>query len=256
MASDVIVLAAGKGSRMKSNLPKVLHKLAGKTLLGHVLGAVQGLGKVHVVVGHKADEVRGYASQYGVNFAVQAEQNGTGHAVQCAMHALDSDKTLVVLGDVPLLRRCTLNKLLSTCQTEVGLLTLALKNPTGYGRIVRNRENEIEAIVEQKDCSAAQLKIAEVNTGIMVFNTQRLKEWLPRLQSNNASGEFYLTDVIAMAKAEGVKVQSYTTDSAWEVAGVNTPEQLAELEKVYFREGLNASHEPAAKTESLAYRVA
>lgn len=256
MASDVIVLAAGKGSRMKSALPKVLHKLAGKTLLGHVLGAVQGLGKVHVVVGHQADEVRKYASQYGVQFAEQTEQNGTGHAVQCATAALGNDKTLVVLGDVPLLRRSTLNKLLSTCQTEVGLLTLSLKDPTGYGRIVRNNAGEIEAIVEQKDCSPEQLKISEVNTGIMVFDTKRLKEWLPRLQSNNASGEFYLTDVIAMAKAEDVKVQSYTTDSAWEVAGVNTPEQLAELEKVYYREGLNASHEPEAKTESLAFRVA
>lgn len=245
--TDIIVLAAGKGSRMQSELAKVLHPLAGKPLLGHVLDAVNDLGQVHVVVGHQSEQVKDFASPYGVQFAMQRQQHGTGHAVQCAIAQVHGDKTLVALGDVPLLRQATLVKLINQCHSAVCLLTLTLADPTGYGRIVRNQDGEIEAIVEQKDCTPEQLKINEVNTGIMVFDSHRLKQWLPQLEDNNASHELYLTDVIAMAKAEGVQIESHTTTQAWEVAGVNTPEQLAKLERLYYLKGLDEQDAPQAR---------
>ena len=246
----VVTLAAGKGSRMKSELPKVLHTLAGKPMLQHVLdsaGQLQG-AEQHVVIGHGADSVRdviGRAGDYPVQWAVQAEQKGTGHAVAQAMPNVDDDAVVLVLyGDVPLIAPQTLAGLLAKTAVSddnesannagaLVLLTIELDNPTGYGRIVRNAAGEVQAIVEQKDASEAERQIREVNTGILAVSAKHLKRWLPQLSSNNAQGEYYLTDIVALAVAEGVEVVAEHPSSEFEVQGVNDRLQLATLERVY-----------------------
>lgn len=240
MSLAVITLAAGKGSRMKSDLPKVLHKLAGKPMLAHVLNSSAQLNnaKQHVVIGHGAELVQQQITGFDISWAFQIEQNGTGHAVAQAMPNVDPDATVIVLyGDVPLIRSHTLQQLLDQTQAQQGLtlLTVKLDNPTGYGRIVRNSANEIQAIVEQKDANPQQLTINEVNTGILAVAAKYLNEWLPKLSSNNAQGEYYLTDIIAMAVSQGVAVSAIHPQDEHEVQGVNDRLQLAELERVYQR---------------------
>lgn len=240
MTLAVVTLAAGKGSRMKSDLPKVLHKLAGKPMLAHVLQSAAQLpqARLHVVIGHGAEAVQEQITGFPVSWALQAEQKGTGHAVAMAMPEVAPDATVLVLyGDVPLIRTATLQKLLDETHDghALALLTVELADPTGYGRIVRDDAGNIQAIVEHKDASAAQHKIREVNTGILAVSARLLNEWLPKLSANNAQGEYYLTDIIAMAVDNGVAVRAIHPQDEHEVQGVNDRLQLAALERVYQR---------------------
>ena len=241
MTLAVVTLAAGKGSRMKSDLPKVLHPLAGQPMLAHVLASAAALtdARQHVVIGHGADKVREQITAHDVCWAIQSEQKGTGHAVAQAMPDVDGDATVLVLyGDVPLIKTETLQKLLDDTHQgqNLALLTVELDDPTGYGRIVRDDSGNIQAIVEHKDATAEQHKIREVNTGILAVSAKRLNEWLPALSSNNAQGEYYLTDIIAMAVDHGVPVRAIHPQDEYEVQGVNDRLQLAELERVYQRQ--------------------
>ncbi|TVP44784.1 MAG: UDP-N-acetylglucosamine diphosphorylase/glucosamine-1-phosphate N-acetyltransferase [Halomonas sp.] len=233
---DIVILAAGKGTRMRSQTPKVLHTLAGKPMVQHVLDTAVALrpDRTHVVIGHGAAQLREALSENTVQFAVQAEQKGTGHAVAQALEHLGSGKVLILYGDVPLLQRESLVELLAQVDDQhMGLLTVTLENPTGYGRIVRNGAGDAVAIVEQKDADNEQLAINECNTGIMAMTSAQLKRWLPQLSSENAQGEYYLTDVIAMAAEEGIKVCTAQPATAVEVEGVNNRAQMARLERVY-----------------------
>ena len=234
---NIVILAAGMGKRMRSRLPKVLQPLAGKPMLAHVLEKARLLGKnnrIIVVVGHGAEAVKNYFSQAeDITFALQCEQLGTGHALlQALPYCEKGEPTLVLLGDVPLIRSETLTKLVQAAGDGVGLLTVKLSNPKGYGRIVREN-GAVRAIVEEKDATEQQRAIDEVNTGIMVLPTQYLDRWLNELGNQNAQGEYYLTDVIARAVAEGVEVNAALADSATEVEGVNNKVQLAALERAY-----------------------
>jgi len=236
---DIVILAAGKGTRMHSQIPKVLHTLAGKPMVQHVLDTALGLqpDRTHMVIGHGADQLREALAENTVRFAVQAEQKGTGHAVAQALKQLGSGKVLILYGDVPLLQRESLSELLTHVDEQhMGLLTVTLADPSGYGRIVRDDAGEAVAIVEQKDASSAELAITECNTGIMAMTSAQLKRWLPQLSAENAQGEYYLTDVIAMAAAEGIKVCTAQPASAVEVEGVNNRAQMARLERVYQRQ--------------------
>ena len=241
MTLAVVTLAAGKGSRMKSDLPKVLHKLAGKPMLAHVLNSAAQLddARQHVVIGHGADAVKQQITEFDVSWAVQSEQKGTGHAVAQAMPDVDAEATVLVLyGDVPLIRSETLQKLLdeSHAGNALALLTVELDDPTGYGRIVRDDAGNIQAIVEHKDASAEQHRIREVNTGILAVSAAHLNTWLPKLSANNAQGEYYLTDIIAMAVENDVAVRAIHPLDEYEVQGVNDRLQLAALERVYQRQ--------------------
>lgn len=239
MSLDVVILAAGKGTRMRSTLPKVLHRLAGKPMVRHVIDTAAGLNadQTHVVVGHGADQVRSTLDDCGVEFALQAEQKGTGHAVAQSLDALSEGRVLVLYGDVPLIRRDTLRALLAPVDEQhMGLLTVTMDNPDGYGRIVRDADGNAVAIVEQKDASEAELAIDECNTGIMAMTASQLRRWLPQLSAENAQGEYYLTDIIAMAAAEGVKVMTAQPERAIEVEGVNDRSQMARLERAYQRD--------------------
>ena len=251
---NIVILAAGQGKRMKSALPKVLQTLAGKPLLQHVLSTALSLqdkrsktGPV-VVVGHGAADVKTFlvnASQEDASFskvltALQAEQKGTGHALLQALPKLDvQEPTLVLYGDVPLTTKKTLSKLAKLADgvrgqdCALGLLTQNLSNPTGYGRIVRDADGSVRAIVEEKDATAAQKLIQEINTGIMVLPTNSLKKWLKALRASNAQGEYYLTDVIAMAVKDGVPIRTAQADDEFETVGVNSRDQLAALERVH-----------------------
>jgi len=236
---DIVILAAGKGTRMRSQIPKVLHPLAGKPMVQHVLDTASGLqpDRTHVVIGHGADQLREVLVEKPVKFAVQAEQKGTGHAGGASARAVGSGKVLILYGDVPLLQRESLSELLAHVDEQhMGLLTVTLADPSGYGRIVRDDAGEAVAIVEQKDASSAELAITECNTGIMAMTSAQLKRWLPQLSAENAQGEYYLTDVIAMAAAEGIKVCTAQPASAVEVEGVNNRAQMARLERVYQRQ--------------------
>lgn len=235
MSLAVITLAAGKGSRMKSDLPKVLHPIAGLPLLGHVLKTAMSLNAATqlVVIGHGADQVRDAFADNDIRWALQAEQKGTGHAVAQALPDVADDQVVLVLyGDVPLIQAETLQPLVAAAEEgHLGLLTVTLPDPTGYGRIVRDSNGLVQAIVEHKDASEAQRRIHEVNTGILAAPAARLKEWLPRLSADNAQGEYYLTDIIAMAVADGVDVHTHQPADATEVEGVNDRVQLARLER-------------------------
>ncbi|MHA7810845.1 MAG: bifunctional UDP-N-acetylglucosamine diphosphorylase/glucosamine-1-phosphate N-acetyltransferase GlmU [Marinobacter adhaerens] len=231
----VVILAAGQGSRMKSALPKVLHPIAGRPMLHHVIDTAKLLGaeKIHTVIGHGADKVRKATDEASVNWVTQSEQLGTGHAVAQALPDLPDDaRVLVLYGDVPLTRHETLEGLVGTLDDNtLGLLTVTMDNPQGYGRIVRNANGDVQSIVEQKDASAEQQQIREVNTGILAVSAKHLKSWLPTLSNSNAQGEYYLTDIIAMAVEQGLGVSVSQPENPFEVQGVNNRLQLAELER-------------------------
>ncbi|HEU4781637.1 MAG TPA: bifunctional UDP-N-acetylglucosamine diphosphorylase/glucosamine-1-phosphate N-acetyltransferase GlmU [Steroidobacteraceae bacterium] len=234
MKLAVVILAAGQGKRMKSDLPKVLQPLAGIPLLGHVVSRVRTLdpSSIHVVFGHGGDAVRAALAAENLQWALQAEQLGTGHAVMQAMPNVSDDELVLVLyGDVPLIRAATLRQLIDAAGAKaMSLLTVMLDNPAGYGRIVRNARGAIQKIVEQKDASKSQLKIREGNSGIMAVPAKLLRQWLGRLKNANAQGEYYLTDVIAMAVKDKIKVTPLIAPTVTEVLGVNDKVQLAELE--------------------------
>ena len=235
MSLDIVILAAGQGTRMRSALPKVLHPVAGKAMLGHVIDTARLLKPqgIHVVIGHGAELVRERLAADDLNFVLQSEQLGTGHAVAQALPALSAERVLILYGDVPLIEVETLQRLLQqVSEQQLGLLTVNLKDPTGYGRIVRE-SGKVVGIVEQKDASAEQLKITEVNSGIMALPGKQLKNWLSRLSNSNAQGEYYLTDVIAMAHGEGVEIATAQPQNPMEVEGANNRVQLAALERAY-----------------------
>lgn len=235
---NIVILAAGMGKRMQSALPKVLHPLAGKPLLSHVIDIARALGpgKLCVVYGHGGELVPASLAAPDLSFARQEPQLGTGHAVMQAMPFLDDDTpTLVLYGDVPLTTADSLRQLLDIAgKNKLSILTVNLENPTGYGRIVREHGN-ITRIVEQKDATAAELAIEEVNTGIMVAPTAKLRQWLATLSNNNAQGEYYLTDIVARAVADDIEVVSAQPAAVWETLGVNSKVQLAELERIHQR---------------------
>jgi len=237
MQITTIILAAGKGTRMRSELPKVMHKIAGKSLLEHVYQTSKQIpgNAIKVVIGHGADFIREKLSYLDVCWVEQLEQLGTGHAVQQAAGQIgDDDIVLVVYGDVPLLKFSTLQNLLGlSSQESLALLTVNLDNPTGYGRIIRDGNGRVQKIVEQKDATPLELAITEVNTGIMAVNGQKLKKWLAQLGNNNAQGEYYLTDVVAMAATDGVLVSTCQPQTGNEVLGVNNRLQLSGLERLF-----------------------
>lgn len=233
---NIVILAAGKGTRMNSTRPKVLHKLAGSAMLDRVIKNARGLNaeNLFVVVGHEAAQVVSHVGTDNVTFIEQNPQLGTGHALQLAAPFLnDALPTMVLYGDVPLTKLSTLQRLASVAQQGLGLLTVHLENPAGYGRIVRDAQGCVVRNVEQKDATPAQLLIQEVNTGILMAPTAALKGWLQRLSNNNAQQEYYLTDIIAMAAQDGVAINTAHPDDLWETLGVNSKQQLAELEAVH-----------------------
>ncbi|QUE75983.1 bifunctional UDP-N-acetylglucosamine diphosphorylase/glucosamine-1-phosphate N-acetyltransferase GlmU [Stutzerimonas stutzeri] len=251
MSLDIVILAAGQGTRMRSALPKVLHPVAGQSMLGHVIATARQLSpdRIHVVIGHGADEVRQRLAADDLNFVVQAEQLGTGHAVAQALPALSAERVLILYGDVPLIEVATLERLLHKVGAQqIALLTVNLDDPTGYGRIVRDDQGVVQAIVEHKDASADQKLITEGNTGILAVPGERLGDWLGRLSNSNAQGEYYLTDVIAMAVADGLVVATEQPLDAMEVQGANDRRQLAELERHY---QLRAAHRLMAQGVTL-----
>ena len=233
---NIVILAAGQGKRMHSDKPKVLHTLAGHPLLQHVLEAATQLApakNICVVYGHGGEAVPQAMSSYGTAFALQLPQLGTGHAVQQALpHLPNSGLTLVLYGDVPLIQPDTLKKMLTQVEA-VTLLTLTLDNPAGYGRIVRDAANNLSRIVEEKDATPEQRAIREVNTGILAAPTHLLRDWLDKLNNNNAQREYYLTDIIAMAAAQRISIHTLQPAQPWEVMGVNSKVQLAELERIW-----------------------
>lgn len=236
---NIVILAAGLGKRMQSDLPKVLHPLAGKPMLAHVLDNARKLNpdRIVVVVGHGAERVKAaFADQPDLQFALQAPQQGTGHAVQQAAALLLEDKagqdaTLVLYGDVPLVQTGTLQRLLDVRNQGMAVLTETLIDPTGYGRIVRNDDGEVLRIVEHKDASAAEHAINEVNTGILVAPTGKLKDWLLRIDNDNAQGEYYLTDIVGLSVQDGLPVHAAQPSASWETLGVNSRVQQAQLER-------------------------
>jgi bifunctional UDP-N-acetylglucosamine pyrophosphorylase/glucosamine-1-phosphate N-acetyltransferase len=233
----VVILAAGQGSRMKSSLPKVLHRIAGKPMLHHVMDTARKLGaeRIHGVIGHGADQVKAITQADDVQWAIQEDQLGTGHAVSQALPNLpDEARVLILYGDVPLTQPETLEELVSRVSEQtIGLLTVTLDNPDGYGRILRDKQGKVTAIVEQKDATPEQKTINEVNTGILAVSASHLKAWLPQLSNVNAQDEYYLTDVIAMASEAGVGIEVAQPETGFEVQGVNNRIQLAGLERWY-----------------------
>jgi bifunctional UDP-N-acetylglucosamine pyrophosphorylase / glucosamine-1-phosphate N-acetyltransferase len=234
---NVVVLAAGQGKRMYSNLPKVLHKLAGKPLLQHVMDSANALhpNKLCVVYGHGGEAVPNHFPDPTVMWAKQEPQLGTGHAVMQAVPHLDQDGlTLILYGDVPLTQVATLQQLTDVARPgKVAILTIDLADPTGYGRIVRDSKNNITGIVEHKDATPEQHKIREVNTGIMAVPTQHLARWLAQLKNDNAQTEYYLTDIIALAVSDNVPVAAAHPSAEWETMGINSKVQLAQLERTH-----------------------
>lgn len=233
---SVVILAAGKGTRMYSDLPKVLHPVAGKPMVKHVIDTAKQLDaqQIHLIYGHGADLLKARLSEEPVNWVFQAEQLGTGHAMQQAAPFFADDENIVMLyGDAPLITKATLERLIAAKpENGIALLTVELENPTGYGRIIREN-GSVVAIVEQKDANEAQLKVKEVNTGVMVASGASFKKWLKNLNNNNAQGEYYITDVIAMANQEGFTVQAVQATEFMEVEGANNRLQLAALERFY-----------------------
>ncbi|QDE33092.1 bifunctional UDP-N-acetylglucosamine diphosphorylase/glucosamine-1-phosphate N-acetyltransferase GlmU [Shewanella polaris] len=236
MSLNVVILAAGKGTRMRSDLPKVLHPIAHKSMVQHVIDTANSLGSqaIQLVYGYGADKLQAALGEQALNWVLQAEQLGTGHAVaQTNPNINDNDTVLILYGDVPLIQQSTLKELLAVRPANgLAVLTVNLPNPTGYGRIVRE-QGRVVGIIEQKDANDEQLAINEVNTGIMAVPGKQLKAWLNRLSNNNAQGEYYLTDIIAMANADGVEITTSQPQSAIEVEGANNRVQLAQLERAY-----------------------
>lgn len=231
----VVILAAGQGTRMRSSMPKVLHRLAHMPMLEHVCNTAKslGAGKIYVVYGHGGEQVKQACGHLDVEWVEQDRQLGTGHAVDQAMPYIKEDQVLVLYGDVPLIRRDTLEHLRQQAGEDLALLSVELQDPAGYGRITRNTEGRVTGIVEHKDADEATLAIQEGNTGILLAPAGKLKSWLDRLENNNAQGEYYLTDVVAMAVAEGVNVAGVKANSEEEVSGVNDRLQLSRLERYY-----------------------
>ncbi|MBV2234894.1 MAG: bifunctional UDP-N-acetylglucosamine diphosphorylase/glucosamine-1-phosphate N-acetyltransferase GlmU [Sterolibacterium sp.] len=238
---NIVILAAGQGKRMHSALPKVLHTLAGKPLLRHVIDAAQALQptRICIVRGHGGEAVRAAMSELGLTWVVQEQQLGTGHAVLQALPYLDPTRaTLILYGDVPLTRAATLQRLREVFVAEnsaLALLTAQLAQPQGYGRIVRDHAGHVQRIVEEKDATDAERQITEINTGILLADTAALLRWLPTLSNQNVQGEYYLTDIVALAVRDGLQISSTQPQDAWETEGVNSPAQLAALERIHQR---------------------
>ncbi len=256
MGLEIIILAAGKGTRMNSDLPKVLHKVAGKPMLAHVVDCANELSPdaIHVVIGHGAELIEATLANEKVNWCMQSEQLGTGHAVQQALPNIDDTQNVLILyGDVPLLKTETLQQLVSGLSNkQLVLLSAILEDPTGYGRIVRKNSNEtysqseaqknsnseksannVQAIVEQKDADSATLHIKEINSGILAAQASDLKAWLAKVNNNNAQQEYYLTDCIALAVQQGQKVEAIVCESEEEILGVNNKQHLAQVERIF-----------------------
>ena len=235
MKLRVVILAAGKGTRMRSDLPKVLHKVANKPMVEHVIDTARSLkpDAINLIYGHGGDQLQQAIAGDDLTWVEQREQLGTGHAVQQVIpHLKSNEKVIILYGDVPLLTESTLIKLVTaSANTSLGLLTMTLAEPTGYGRIVRNERRSVTGIVEQKDANAQQLAIDEVNTGIMIADSDKLKGWLEQLSNDNAQKEYYLTDIVEMAAQEGVNIATAQPDNAQEVEGANNRQQLASLER-------------------------
>jgi bifunctional UDP-N-acetylglucosamine pyrophosphorylase/glucosamine-1-phosphate N-acetyltransferase len=232
---NIVILAAGKGTRMNSDKPKVLHALAGKPLVQHVLDCSSELKpkQICVVYGHGGEAVPIAMQQYPAKFVIQEPQLGTGHAVQQAMpHLTDEGSTLVLYGDVPLIQYSTLHQMQQAGEGLV-LLTVNLSNPTGYGRIVRDTQGDVQSIVEEKDATPEQREIREVNTGILLAPTKLLRGWLSKLQNNNSQREYYLTDIVGMAVQQGVAVHTIQPSHEWEIHGINSKSQLMVLERTW-----------------------
>ncbi|NMH60837.1 bifunctional UDP-N-acetylglucosamine diphosphorylase/glucosamine-1-phosphate N-acetyltransferase GlmU [Alteromonas ponticola] len=234
MAFSVVILAAGKGTRMKSSLPKVLHKVGGIPMVQRIINTVEAMSaqQVHLVYGHGGDQLKEAITGQHLNWCLQGEQLGTGHAVQqAAEHLQDDEDVMILVGDAPLIQQQTLERLVAVKrECDLALLTVELDDPTGMGRIIRNGE-QITAIVEHKDASEAQQRIREINTGMMIMGGADLKRWLNALGNDNAQGEYYLTDVIAMAAQEGKVIKAAQPDTAVEVEGVNNRMHLAGIER-------------------------
>ena len=238
MPLDVIVLAAGQGKRMRSQLPKVLHPLAGRPLLAHVLDTARALAprKTVVVHGHGAEQVRAAFAGNDVEWVLQAEQLGTGDAVRQALPRLAGDgEVLILYGDVPLVRPASLKRLADAARTGVAVMTAEVDDPSGYGRVLRNQAGAVERIVEEKDASGAERAVREINAGFMALDARRLRDWLAKIGNRNAQKEYYLTDLVGLAVGEGVPVVAVKVDDSAEVAGVNSKRELAALERVVQR---------------------
>jgi bifunctional UDP-N-acetylglucosamine pyrophosphorylase/glucosamine-1-phosphate N-acetyltransferase len=236
MAFSVVILAAGKGTRMKSSVPKVLHPIGGKPMVQHIIDTVKKLGatNIHLIYGHGREQLQNKLSHNDLSWCLQNQQLGTGHAVQqAATHIRDNEDILILVGDAPLIKESTLKQLIAVKKhADLALLTVELEDPTGMGRIVRKGE-QVSAIVEHKDASPQQRKIKETNTGMMIMGGKDLKRWLSALNNNNAQGEFYLTDIIEMAAKEGKSIHAVQPSSAIEVEGINNRVQLASIERAY-----------------------
>jgi len=233
---NIVILAAGKGTRMHSDLPKVLHVVGAKPILAHVINCAKALqpNKIIVVYGFGGERVKEAFSTEEITWVNQAEQHGTGHAVQQALPYLDVDAdTLILLGDVPLVDVGACRKLIALAENKLAILSFNKADPTGYGRIVRAASGQVHAIVEHKDATEAQRAIVEVNTGIMAMPNAHLKSWLCRINNNNVQGEYYLTDIVALAVQDNVSVVAEVTDDEWSVTGINAKTDLAQIERVH-----------------------
>ncbi len=235
MSTSIVILAAGRGTRMKSQLPKVLHPLAGKPMLQWLLETAIKLNpkNINIVCGYGKAQVQAALSEFNVQFVEQAEQLGTGHAVKQALNNIqNSDRVLVLVGDTPLISKKTLENLLATPNHAIGLLTVNVSDAAGLGRIIRNEKNHVIGIVEHKDASDEQRKIKEINTGIMVLPTPALTKWLGEITNDNAQGEYYLTDVMALAVRDNIMIHAVQAEDVNEVSSVNDRVQLAQLERI------------------------
>ncbi len=235
-ALHVVILAAGRGKRMQTHLPKVLHTLAGQPMLRHVIQAAKNLNaaQIHVIIGHEAEQIRTQITDGDIHWIYQAQQLGTGHAVLQALPHIPSEaKVLILSGDVPLTQLATLQQLVHSTETGLALLLANLPSPFGFGRIIRNAQHQIQAIIEEKDASVEQKQIQEIYTGICCADAHRLKNWLPKLSTQNAQGEYYLTDIIGMAVADHIQIESLKPQYLFEIQGVNTLAQLHQLERTW-----------------------
>lgn len=238
MKLEVVILAAGQGTRMKSRLPKVLHTVGGKTLLEHVIVAAQGLdpAAVHVVIGHGSEQIQDAMAQFPIHWVVQEQQLGTGHAVMQALPAISDDSVVLVLyGDVPLIQRTTLQPLVQLAQEGPALLTATVQNPQGYGRILRDSQDALVGVVEERDATPAQRQIREINTGVLAAPMHDLHAYLPHVGNDNQQGEYYLPEIIRLAVARGAAVTSCVAASEMEILGVNDRVQLNQVEREYQR---------------------